>query len=301
VSRIVVVGAGVVGTATGQGFARGGHHVTFVDNNPDRVKALCDQGSDASTEIDLRGPRAFIFLTLPTPAIAGVGYDLSSLAAGVAAVGTALRGATTPHVIVVRSTVPPRTCDGMVASLLEEYSGQKTGRDYAVASAPEFLRAMSAFEDFLSPWMTVLASRDEAALAELIDLFRPFGGRTHIFTDPVVAEFIKLAHNAFNATKISFWNEMWQLCQELQINADDVATTVAYSAEGSTNPLYGIRGGFPYSSACLPKDIEGLLGFGRSLDVDMPLVRSVKRVNESIAQMEHSRSPVSTWPTPQSP
>jgi len=121
-------------------------------------------------------------------------------------------------------------------------------------------------------------------LARLIELFDPLGGELLTFTDPAVAEFIKVVHNVFNAAKISFWNEMWQLCQALGIDADAVATTVARSAEGSFNPDYGIRGGSPFGGPCLPKDLEGMLGFARNLGVDVPLLRSVRQVNEAIAE-----------------
>jgi UDPglucose 6-dehydrogenase len=285
-ARIAVVGGGVVGSANGQGFASRGHEVTMFDSDPERVEALQRLGLKAALEVELAGPSSFVFLALPTPATPGAGYDLSSFGAGVAAVGTALRKASAPHVVVVRSTVPPGTTDGLVVQLLEQYSERKLGRDFAVAAVPEFLRSNSALGDFLSPWMTVIATRDPTTLAELEELFRPFGGRMHTFADPRVAEVIKLVHNAFNATKISFWNEMWQLCGALGLNTEDIATTVAYSAEASTNPLYGIRGGSPFTGSCLPKDIEGLLSVGRAMGLGLPLARSAKEVNEAIELLQ---------------
>jgi UDPglucose 6-dehydrogenase len=93
---------------------------------------------------------------------------------------------------------------------------------------------------------------------------------------------VKCCHNIFNATKISFWNEMWLVCQRLGLTADDIATTVSRSAEASTNPDYGIRGGAPYGGACLPKDTKGFIGFARELGVEMPLMRAVDEVNEQM-------------------
>jgi UDPglucose 6-dehydrogenase len=110
------------------------------------------------------------------------------------------------------------------------------------------------------------------------------------FDDPVTAELIKVVHNAFNATKISFWNEMWQLCQQLGINSDDVATTVARSAEGSTNPLYGIKGGLAFGGDCLPKDIDGLIKVGTDLGVDMCLLESVRAVNYAMQKSKTSEA-----------
>lgn len=281
-ARITVVGGGVVGTANGLGFAAHGHDVVVVDSDHERVAALRGLGLRAASEIDLRGPSGFVFLTLPTPANPDVGFDLSLFDAGVTAVGSALREASTSHVIVVRSTVPPRTTCGRLVPLLEQHSDRKQGQGFEVAAVPEFLRAGSALEDVLSPWMTVIGAPDDGTRTALAELFRPFGGELLTFADPLVAEVAKLAHNAFNATKISFWNEMWQLCEALGIDAREIASTVAYSAEGSINPLYGIRGGSPYTGSCLPKDIEGLLRFAHTVGLEMPLVASTQEVNRAM-------------------
>jgi UDPglucose 6-dehydrogenase len=288
-AHIVVMGAGVVGVANGQGFADLGHSVTLVDNDPSRVQHLCAQGYAATTALDLRGPASVVLVTLPTPS-GTEGYDLTPLRSGLETLGRALADATERHTVVVRSTVPPHTCDEVVVPTLEAASGMAAGRDFLVAYAPEFLRTASALEDVRSPWMTVVASRHHESLAGLGALFAPFGGELRIFDDPVVAEVIKVAHNAFNATKISFWNEIWQLCQKLDIDADQVATTVALSAEGSIDPNYGIRGGSPFGGECLPKDLDGLLGVGRAVGVDLPLMKSVRLVNQIIADLAHVRS-----------
>ena len=92
--------------------------------------------------------------------------------------------------------------------LIEQTSGKPTGIGFTLASAPEFLRGKTALEDFLAPWMTVLASRDPQTLEKLVGIFEPFGGELRTFDNPVTAELIKVVHNAFNATKISFWNEI---------------------------------------------------------------------------------------------
>src|SRR5918992_1188761 len=172
----------------------------------------------------------------------------------------ALAGAQAHHTVVVRSTVPPGTTEGMVRSTLEANSGLVAGEGFALASNPEFLRAVSAAEDFAHPWMTVIASRDPQTVERLRALLAPFGGELRTFTDPAEAEFIKAAHNIFNATKISFWNEMWLVAQKLGLDLDPIAATVARSAEGSINPEYGIRGGAPYGGGRPPPETRGVLG-----------------------------------------
>ncbi|MER5944822.1 2-dehydropantoate 2-reductase N-terminal domain-containing protein [Streptomyces sp. NPDC001904] len=282
-SRIFIVGSGVVGTATGKGLLRADHEVTFVDVSAPRLDHLRSQGLDAHDSLDLKGaPDAFIFLTLPTPST-GHGYDLSAFQDGTAAVGRALADATAPHVVVVRSTVPPGTAEGVVKPLLEKYSGRTSGEDFTLASNPEFLRAASAVEDFRHPWMTVIAARSTRTRERLAALLAPFGGEIRFFTDPAEAEFVKCAHNIYNATKISFWNEMWLVSRTLGLDLDPIAQTVARSAEASYNPYYGIRGGSPYGGVCLPKDTRGFLALADGLGVDMPLLTAVVKVNEVLS------------------
>ena len=196
-------------------------------------------------------------MTLPTPNV-GHAYDLSAFTEGTAAVGRALATSAPVHTVVVRSTVPPGTSDELVRPVLERESGKTVGTGFELASNPEFLRAATAVEDFRNPWMTVIASRQPQTIARMRELLAPFGGEVRTFNEPASAELVKCAHNIYNATKISFWNEMWLVAQAYGIDADPVASTVAASSEGSINPLYGIRGGAPYGGVCLPKDTQRL-------------------------------------------
>ena len=282
-TRIFIIGSGVVGAATGEGFLKAGHEVTFIDVAPARIAELTTRGFDVRNEIDLTGePESLIFLTLPTPH-EGHRYDLTAFEAGTTSVGKALAGSATRHTVIVRSTVPPGTTEGLVKTTLEKHSGMTANEGFGLASNPEFLRAVSAAEDFANPWMTIVASRDPQTTERLRALLAPFGGELRTFTDPAQAEFIKAAHNIYNATKISFWNEMWLVAQKLGVDLDPIAATVARSAEGSINPQYGIRGGAPYGGVCLPKDTNGFLGFADNIGVDMPLLTAVVETNDRLA------------------
>lgn len=278
-TSIIIMGAGVVGTATGMGFAQYGHGVTFIDINQDRLDALRREGYAASDTVVLGDEPTIVFLTLPTPNN-GYRWDLDNIKAGTRAVGAALRASSALHTVVVRSTVPPGTCDEIVGPLLEETSGRAVNEGFALASNPEFLRARSAYEDFLHPRMTVIGSRSPRTLERLDDLLRPFGGELRRYCEPKTAELIKCTHNLFNATKISFWNELWQVSERLGLDAATVADTVARSSEASYNTDYGIAGGTPYGGACLPKDTKGFLGFAAALGVEVPMAAATDRVNE---------------------
>ena len=284
-SRIFIVGSGVVGAATGRGLAAAGHTVTFVDIAPARLAELAAEGLDARPALDLAGePESFIFLTLPTPN-RGRGYDLTALRQGAEDVGRALAQADARHVVVVRSTVPPGTTEDVVRPAIEKAAGRKEGDGFSLAANPEFLRAASADDDFRWPWMTVVGARSRRVGERLRDLLAPFGGELRLFDDPATAELAKCAHNIYNAAKISFWNEMWLVCRRLGLDHDAVAGTVARSAEGSFNREYGIRGGAPYGGACLPKDTLGFLGFAASVGVRMPLLEAVTEVNEALGAL----------------
>jgi UDPglucose 6-dehydrogenase len=283
-TSVCVIGAGVVGSATGKGLARHGHDVTFVDIDQDRLVDLESQGFAATSELVLGAEPTIVILTLPTPND-GYRWDLGALVAGVRAVGKALRTSAGFHTVVLRSTVPPGTCDGLVRPVLEETSGSTVGEGFALASNPEFLRARCALEDVLHPRVTVMASRSPRTLERLADLLRPFGGERYRYDDPTVAELIKCTHNLFNAAKISFWNELWQVTQRLGVPVDPVASVVARSAEASYNPAYGIAAGSPYGGACLPKDTKGFLGFATEQGLYLPLAAAVDQVNERMRQL----------------
>jgi UDPglucose 6-dehydrogenase len=284
-ARIIIVGSGVVGTATGKGFSKARHEVRFVDVLPERIRQLQAEGFEAGTDIALGEKPAFIFLTLPTPN-AGCRYDLAALDSGVAAVGRAIARSSGVHTVIVRSTVPPGATEGLVKSRLEAESGRAADKSFMLAVNPEFLRAASASLDFQNPWMTVIAARDSRTRERLRDLLSPFGGEVRIYDNPASAELIKCCHNIFNAAKISFWNEMWLVAKELDLDLSDISSAVALSAEGSFNPYYGIRGGAPYGGACLPKDTHGFLGFAADRGLEMPLLRAVVRVNEHLAAVQ---------------
>jgi UDPglucose 6-dehydrogenase len=259
--------------------------VTFVDVDAGRLAQLADDGLDARPALDLAGePESFIFLTLPTPN-RGRGYDLTALRQGAEDVGRALKQADERHVVVVRSTVPPGTTEDVVRPAIEQASGLTEGVGFSIAANPEFLRAASADDDFRWPWMTVIGARSRRVGERLRDLLAPFGGELRVFDDPATAELVKCAHNVYNASKISFWNEMWLVCRRLGLDHDDVASTVAHSAEGSFNREYGIRGGAPYGGECLPKDTLGFLGFAERIGVRMPLLEAVTEVNDVLKAM----------------
>jgi UDPglucose 6-dehydrogenase len=306
VSRIFIVGSGTVGSATGLDLIRAGHQVTFVDDADTRVAALTEQGLDARPSLALVGePEAFIFLCLPTPSDSH-GYDLTAIQDGAVQVGRALAEADARHIVVVRSTVPPGTTRELVRPLLERHSGKQDGVGFGLAASPDFRRTSrpvpgpisqgrtepgrteqglpirGLFEErqgVSGPRMTVIGALSQRVAHRLGDLLGPLGGQVRVFDDPATAELIKCTSSLFNATKISFWNEIWGVCGQLGLDPDQIADTVASSAQGSIDPGYGLRGGAPYGGAQLPGDTGGFLGFAAELGIPMPLLSAVVGVN----------------------
>lgn len=276
--QVTVVGAGVVGFATGRVLIDLGHDVTFVDTCPDRRAQLNEQGYRCDAEIGLGEQSTIVFLSVPTPSD-GKGHNLSAVIAASEAVGEAIRSSPGHHLVVTRSTVPPHTTEQIVAPAIERNSGLLAGEGFDVGSAPEFLRQVSAHDDARNPRVTVTAARTPAARKRLAALFAPLGGDQRSFADPALAEMIKIVHNCYNAQKISFFNEIHGIATSIGLDSSEVAHVVVRSAEAQYNPDYGTKGGFAFGGACLPKDLDGLIGFARSIKLDVPLLEATRVVN----------------------
>jgi UDPglucose 6-dehydrogenase len=283
--KIAIVGSGVVGTATGAGFRTNGHAVSFCDIAPDRLRLLRNRGFEA-VEASRLGPDFDAYLlSVPTPTRDGR-VDLSYVVAAARTIGNAIRDHEGVPLVVVRSTVPPGTSETLVREAVEESSGRSAGEGFGLCMNPEFLRAVSAEQDFLEPRAIVIGAFDEASEHALRRLYEPWPEVPVYAMGLRTAEMAKYTCNLFNAAKISFFNELEQIA--LAIDADPRAAFAAAAAgtEGLWNPHYGTRGLAPYGGACLPKDTVGFLGFAADcgLDDEMPLLRATIEVNDRLEQ-----------------
>jgi UDPglucose 6-dehydrogenase len=285
--RVAVIGAGVVGRATGKGISKLGYDVVFVDTDPHVLRTLRQEGNQAIQPAALAEAQPSIsMICVPTPNDRDGRQDLTFLEAALTAIGPLLVGRDY-HLVVVRSTVLPTVTENLVIPALESLSGGKAGRDFGVCMNPEFVREASAESDFLNPWIVVIGELDKASGDLLEMLYKPLCRHNHapIYrTDLRTAEMMKYAHNLFNATKISFTNEIWLASKELEIDGNQVMALVAQSAEGMRNPRYGTRGGFPYGGSCLPKDASAFLNFARDLGWNTPLLEGTHDVNRRMAE-----------------
>jgi UDPglucose 6-dehydrogenase len=182
VSRIFIVGSGVVGSATGRALLRLGHRVTFVDAAPDRVAGLTAEGLDARRALSLAGePASFVLLCLPIP-VEGSGYRLAAIENGARQIGLALAGAGPRHTVVVRSAVPPGTTEQVIQPLIQAASAKREGLDFSLAVGPQF-----------RPRITVVGARNQQVAEQVRDLLEPLGAPgdpVRLFDDPATAELI---------------------------------------------------------------------------------------------------------------
>ncbi len=292
--RIAMIGTGYVGLVSGACFADFGHDVTCVDKDSAKIEALLagrmpiwEPGLDAlvksnvergrlhfTTEVEkgVRDAEA-VFIAVGTPARRGDGHaDLTYVFEAVRELAHILKE---PTVVVTKSTVPVGTGD-RIAQILEE---EKAPEGTTVASNPEFLREGAAIADFKHPDRIVIGAEDERARAVLREIYRPlFLNKAPIlFTARRTAELTKYAANAFLATKITFINEIADLCESVGADVQEVARGIGFDNRIGAKFLHAGPG---YGGSCFPKDTLALLQTARDAEVEQRIVSTVVEVNE---------------------
>ena len=290
--NICVVGTGYVGLTTGVCFADLGNTVTCVEINPEKLEQLrsgkspiYEPGLEELQERNMRAGRLrftddyavaltearLIFITVGTPMGHDGAADLSQVEAAARSIGQHL---VRDAIIIDKSTVPVGTGD-MVHEIVSAYT--RPGARFAVVSNPEFLREGSAISDFFKPDRIVLGSTDRAAAAEVAELHAPLGAPV-IITDLRTAEMIKYASNAFLATRISFINEIAQICEKLGADVKEVARGMG--ADRRIGPHF-LDAGVGYGGSCFPKDVLALHHMAASAGCHPQLLQAVMDINQS--------------------
>ena len=289
--KIIVVGTGYVGLVTGTCFAETGNKVTCVDIDRSKVDKLSNGQitiyEPGLEKIFLRNIKEgrltfttelasaiegaeIIFLALPTPPGADGSADLKYILGVADQLGKILKDY---KVIVNKSTVPVGTADKVKAAIAKNYKGE-----YDVVSNPEFLREGVAVDDFMKPDRVVVGTRSDRAKKVISDLYAPFvrQGNPVIFMDERSSELTKYAANSFLATKISFMNEIAQLCERMGADVDMVRRGI-----GSDDRI-GKRFLFPgigYGGSCFPKDVQALIMSSDEVKYDFEILKAVEKVN----------------------
>jgi GDP-mannose 6-dehydrogenase len=295
---IAVFGLGYVGCVSAACLARNGHAVIGVDiaqSKLDNIRSgrapLSEQGLDEIINEAVSNGS----LTVTDDASEAVqSSDLSLICVGTPSldngalmthflervcqeIGKALKHAAANHVVCVRSTMLPGTLRGTIIPTLESASGMVAGKDFHVAVNPEFLREGSAISDFDHPPKVVIGTDSDFAakvIAEIND-----GIDAPLFHIPSeVAELVKCVDNAWHATKITFGNEVGELCRIADVDSHALIDVFLSDTQLNISPMY-LRPGFAFGGSCLPKDMRALNYFSRHADLDLPMLDQVLKSN----------------------
>lgn len=192
-------------------------------------------------------------------------------------IGEALAYKRSFHVVAIRSTVLPGTCDKF-AGIIERISGKKRNKHFAVVDNPEFLREGTAVYDYYNPPLTLIGSDNPDAAEKIADLYRHLPCEI-IITELKIAEIMKYVNNTFHALKISFSNEIGNICSELGIDSHKVMEIFCKDRNLNISPYY-FKPGFAYGGSCLPKDLKGLQTLAHDLYLEVPVIDSIHLTNE---------------------
>ena len=290
--KIAVVGTGYVGLVTGTCFAETGNAVTCIDIDETKVEKLRNKqitiyepGLEVLFERNIRQGRLsfttsleegikgaqIIFLALPTPPGEDGSADLQYVLKVASDLGPLLEHYT---VVVDKSTVPVGTAEKVTAEI------KKNAKvDFEVVSNPEFLREGVAVDDFMKPDRVVVGAESEKSIKLMEELYAPFvrQGNPIIFMDVRSAELTKYAANSFLATKITFMNEIANLCEKLGADVDKVRKGIGTDSRIGNRFLFA---GIGYGGSCFPKDVQALAKSSTEADYDFKILNSVMDINQ---------------------
>ena len=302
--RISIVGAGYVGLVAAACFANGGLEVLLSTNDPKKIEMI-NNGKAPFFEPKLDGllkkavksgklratkTRAeavldsdVTFICVGTPSTSDGSIDLGFIYAVAEEIGRGLRKKRGYHAVVVRSTVVPGTTN-KVKDIIEKLSGKKAGRDFGMCMCPEFLRQGNAVYDTFNPDRVVIGEHDKKAGDVMEKLFSEFykGKNVPILRmNTVSAEMVKYVSNSILATKVSFINEIANICEKLKdVDVYEVAKGVGLDRR--VGPLF-LEAGPGFGGSCFPKDVNAILSFSREMGYEPKILATVMAVNEEQA------------------
>ncbi len=296
--NISIFGLGYVGCVSIGCLAANSHKIIGVDINKHKVN-LINKGKPTIIEAGIdelisKGSKNGLIKATTDSCQAVLDTDISIVCAGTpssstghlnlnsiiqiaADISQGIKKKNSFHVVVIRSTVIPGT-NKKVAEIIQEKSGKKRNEDFAVVSNPEFLREGSAVADYYNPAITVLGSDSPKALKIMNELYS-FINSSVLETTIEVAEIIKYINNSFHALKITFANEVGNICKSLKIDSHEVMRVFGTDNKLNISTAY-FKPGFAYGGSCLPKDLQGLSTIAHDAYLKTPLLSSIHESNE---------------------
>jgi len=295
--KIAIIGTGYVGLVTAS-LANFGHKVYCIDRSEDKIdminkgiSPIYEPGLDGIIKKNLKEGRLeatidygtiddsdVVFICVGTPSKEDGSINLSQIKSASAGVGRRLKKTDKYNVIVIKSTVIPGTTKNIVIPILENNSGKNIGKDFGVCMNPEFLKEGTGVHDFLNPDKIVIGSYDKKSSSYLIDVYSSFNKNIpRILTDLTTAEMIKYAQNAALASRVSFINEIANICEKFSIDVNEVAHAIGLDKRIGSRFL---NAGVGFGGSCFPKDVKALLAVSRSVDIEPILIRGILEVNQ---------------------
>jgi GDP-mannose 6-dehydrogenase len=289
--KINVFGLGYVGSVSAACLASGGHDVLGIDIDESKVESInrgistvvepglpglireCVAGHKLRATTNTLASADVSLVCVGTPSKDNGSLNLNYVARAATQIGDFLRVTDSYHVVCIRSTVLPGTVEAFVIPILEQHSQKKAGLDFGVCMNPEFLREGSSIQDYLHPPFTIIGELDSRSGDVLQRLFSALDAPT-IRTKLAVAEMVKYTGNAFHALKITFANEIGNLCKRLGLDGREVMEIFCRDRKLNVSSLY-LQPGFAFGGSCLPKDLRALLHKAKELDMEPPVLRSI--------------------------
>jgi GDP-mannose 6-dehydrogenase len=296
--NISIFGLGYVGCVSLGCLAKNGHTVIGVDTSETKVRQI-NNGLPTIIEKDidiiiqeehLRGKISATtdfnyaiqktdvsIVAVGTPSSAKGHLNLEYIFTVAEHLGEALKNKKEFHIVAIRSTVFPGTIQKF-ERLIEDASGKKANKDFAVVSNPEFLREGTAVHDYYNPPLTLIGATNKAAAEKLATLYSQLPAEV-VITEVEVAEIMKYVNNTFHALKIVFANEVGNICSALNIDSHKVMDIFCMDKELNISPYY-FKPGFAFGGSCLPKDLKGLQTLAHDLYLKTPVIECIEKSNE---------------------
>jgi len=296
--RIAVIGLGFVGLSLSSVLASKNYNVIGIDIEKEKCEEISNGNApffEPNLEETLRNGLKkklaitnnitrirecdFIFVTVGTPQRSNGSIELSMIKKVITSIGEILSSSKKNPIILIKSTVVPGTVRNVILPILEKKSKKKAGKDFGLISNPEFLQESSAIQDTKFPHVVILGGYQTKYMKKAKRFFSKLHPKTPIIiTNHQTSEMIKYANNSFLATKISFINQLSNICQNIpEANIDDIAKTIGL------DPRIGklfLNAGPGYGGSCLPKDMRALINFAESIGAKPTLLNAVEKIND---------------------
>jgi len=301
--KIAVIGLGFVGLSLTSVLASKGYKTIGIDNDKKKCKVISNgsstffepdlektlrkglqNGLKISSDFSLIEDCDYIFVTVGTPQKTNGKIDLSMIKNSSTQIGKILCHSKKKPIILIKSTVIPGTMKNIIIPILEKNSKKIAGKDFGIISNPEFLQETTSIRDTKFPHAVVLGGNNTKYMKRAKSFFSKLHPHTPIIiTNHQTAEMVKYANNSFLATKISFINQLSNICQNIpEANIDDVAKTIGLDSR--IGKLF-LNAGPGYGGSCLPKDMKALINFATSVGVKPILLNAVEEINQK--QIQH--------------